>query len=228
MRHYTLAVIALSLLAAPATADMIPVLNPGFEIPVLPSPGSFTSDVVPDWVTSGNTGVLWPTAAMFPAGAPEGRNVAGAGDAGEAGSISQVLAATLESNTVYTLQVDVGQRLDFPFASYTVALIANGVTLASDSSLSPSPGTFLTDTIQYNSGSNPAQLGQSLEIVLSATAGGQALFDDVRINAFSLVPDPSSLALCGVGFLALVVFKRCRDRRCSVSTVVAQTGLGRK
>ena len=65
----------------------------------------------------------------------------------------------LEANTTYTLMVDVGKRLDFPLSSYSAELLAGGVTLATSSSLNPAAGTFLTDTIFFESGPNPAQLG---------------------------------------------------------------------
>ncbi len=207
-RSVALILVALSVTAS-ATADMIPVLNPSFDDQVFASPGDYTGFIT-DWVTSGNAGVLWPTAAEFPAGAPEGRNVAGAGEITTPGSISQILSTTLEADTTYTLKVDVGERLDYPFfASYTVALIANGITLASDSSLRPSPGAFLTDVIQYSSGADPSQLGQNLEILLSSPAGGQASFDDIRLDA-SAVPEPGSTGLMISGGLGLACLRRCR------------------
>ena len=134
--------------------------------------------------------------------------------------VSQILSANVQADTTYTLMVDVGQRLDFPLVSYTVALIANGVTLASDSSLRPAPGTFLTDTILYNSGSNPAQLGQNLEIQLSGPISGQADFDDVRLNASptTAVPEPASLWLMVSGVVSLLSLpRRRRKKKVSVS-----------
>jgi hypothetical protein len=113
--------------------------------------------------------------------------------------------------------VDVGQRLDFPLGPYTIALIANGVTLASESSLVPNPGTFLTATIVYNSGSNPAELGQNLEIQLSALIGGQADFDNVILNASptTALPEPASLWSMVTGAVGLLLLSS-RRRRCVV------------
>lgn len=215
MRYVAIAFIALSFTSS-ATAGTITVLNPGFEDLVLPGPGDATNYVlynVPSWDVMGQTGTFKPGAAQFPGGVPEGVNVGAAGNSLGDGVISQVLTATLQADTTYTLMVDVGQRLDFPLVSYTVELIANGVTLVSDSSLNPTPGTFLTDTIIYNSGSNPAQLGQNLLIQLSAGGFGQADFDNVRLDATPTapigVPEPATFALMSVG-LAGMCFGKCR------------------
>jgi hypothetical protein len=218
MRHVVLALLALFLsIASPASAGSITVLNPGFEALVLPGPGAFALGNIPDWSTLGQAATFWPDTAEFPGGAPQGVNVAAVGNNVGGGMVSQILSATVQADTTYTLMVDVGQRLDFPLVSYTVALIANGVTLASDSSLRPAPGTFLTDTILYNSGSNPAQLGQNLEIQLSGPIGGQADFDDVRLNA-TAVPEPASLWLMVSGAVSLLSLpRRRREKKVSVS-----------
>jgi hypothetical protein len=210
MRLAAFVVFALSI-PAHVTAGMIPILNAGFEDQVLAGPGDFVQ-IIPDWGILGQADTYWPAVSAYPGGAPQGVNVAAVGDNVGGGSVTQVLTATLGANTTYTLMVDVGARLDFPFASYTVALIANGVTLASDSSLNPAAGTFLTDTIVYNSGSNPAQLGQNLEIQLSALIGGQADFDDVRLDASptAAVPEPASLCLMISGMVSLLFYRRRR------------------
>ena len=210
MRYVAVFFFALSI-SSPATAGMITVLNPGFEDLVLPGPGgagNYALNNIPSWDVTGQTATFKPGAVQFPGGVPEGVNVAAAGNSIDGGVISQTLAATLETNTTYTLMVDVGQRLDFPLSSHAIELIAGGVTLASDSSLSPAAGTFLTDTIIYNSGSNPAQLGQSLMIRLSASVGGQADFDNVRLDASpTAVPEPMSLSMLSIGALGLLLYR---------------------
>jgi hypothetical protein len=217
MRFIAVAFFALSVTSV-ATGDMIAVSNPGFEDLVLSGPGgagNFALDNIPSWtVTSvpNQTATFKPGTAQFPGGVPEGVNVAAVGNT-TTGSISQSLAALLAANTTYTLMVDVGVRLDFPSSSYLIELIANGVTLASDSSLNPAAGTFLTDTISYSSDSNPAQLGQNLEIRLSSTSpnGGQVDYDDVRLSAsLNSVPEPSSLSVVGLSAFFLLIYGRFR------------------
>ena len=219
MRHAALAFFALYFsIALPASAGSIPVLNFGFEDLALGAPGDFVLNDITDWTVSGQTSTFWPDTAEYPGGAPQGLNVAAIGDSFGGGVVSQVLSATLQADMTYTLTVDVGARLDFPFLGYSVALLANGVTLASDSSLTPNPGTFLTDTILYNSGSNPGQLGQNLEIVLSGPISGQVDFDNVILNASPTiaVPEPGSLWLMVIGSTGLLSLCRQRfaGRRC--------------
>jgi hypothetical protein len=199
--------LAVILYGQPIQASSLIVLNPGFEDLVLPGPGSgsnYSLYNIPSWNLTGEAGTWKPGPLQFPSGVPEGDNVAALGNTIGGGVISQILSATLQANTNYTLMVDVGQRLDYALVSYTVELIANGVTLSSDSSLHPAPGTFLTDTIIYNSGLNPAQLGQNLAIRLSAVVNGQAVFDNVRLDA-TAVPIPAAVWLLGSGLLGLII-----------------------
>jgi hypothetical protein len=69
--------------------------------------------------------------------------------------------------------MSVGQQLGIALTGYVAALMADGVTLASDSSLRPAPGTFLEETIAYNSGPNPPQLGLPLVIFIKGFGNGQ-------------------------------------------------------
>ena len=110
----------------------------------------------------------------------------------------------------------VGQRLDFPLSSYTVALIANGATLVPDSSLNAAPDTSHTDTIINDSGSDSAQLGQNLEIQLSASTGRRADFGNVLPKAPPTrpLPEPPSLVLLVIGLVCLLLYpgRRCANR----------------
>ncbi len=184
-----------------ARGASITVLNPGFEDLVLSGPGgadNFVSDI-PSWNILGQAFTFKPGAVQFPGGVPEGVNVGAVGNPDDGpGTISQILSATIQPNTLYTLIVDVGQRADFPLVSYSASLLAGGVTLASSSSPTPSPGTFVTDTVIFNSGPNPAQLGQNIAIQLSAAGSGQVDFDNVRLSATtsaSAVPEPASMVM---------------------------------
>jgi len=197
------------------------VVPPG-AFPVGPAPAGWTA-----WYSTGSAppgafvGVLnpgrvvddGPIATFFPDGAPEGDNAVllyhddPAG--GPAYGVHQVLAATLEPDTTYTLTVEVGNiasGIGFvdPWASlgyydlegfpgYRVQLRAGPAILAQDDdALLPGEGEFATSTVVYTSGDDHEELGSNLEIWLislnqaTAVAGQRGVevdFDDVRLDA---------------------------------------------
>ena len=178
MSKLSLAVPLFALVCAlSAPASTIAINNASFEADVQTGTGptSFTFDDVPGWSFANNAYVFtWAPSVgpggEFPGGIPNGANVVWVGGPNVVGpysaTLSQTLSAKLEANTTYTMTVYVGQRADIPLSGYTISFGAGGVVLASDSSLRPDPGTFLADTITFDSGSHPAELGQSLEINL--------------------------------------------------------------
>jgi hypothetical protein len=200
MRRYLLVLVVLlagSVLctaSAQETAISIPILNPGFEDDVLACAGGVVycyEFSITGWLCGPSTSVFKPSTAQFPGGVPGGVNIAmiggsyASGDViAASGSILQTLGATVQANTTYVLRLSVGARADAAFAGYVAALMAGNVTLASDSSLAPAAGTFLTDVIVYKSGANPPQLGQPLTIFIKSkgTTGGVAV-DNVSLYA---------------------------------------------
>ncbi len=66
---------------------------------------------------------------------------------------------------------------------YTASLLAGNVVLASDSSLSPTPGTFTEEVIKYTSGENPAQLGLPLQIFVTSKGTGQVSVNNISLTA---------------------------------------------
>jgi hypothetical protein len=198
-----------------ALATPVTVNDPSFESLVLPcagGPSCFVLGDIPGWVPSDviSTATFKPSTGLGGefSSIPDGVNVAAVGDAQGGANIFQALTATVQANTLYTLDVSVGARADFPFSEYTIALEAGSTVLASDSSLDPSAGSFLTDTITFFSGPTPTTLGQPLDIELSATglsslgAAAQADFDEVLLNS-SVVPEPSTWVMMLVGFAGL-------------------------
>jgi hypothetical protein len=243
---------ASAVIAAPLT-----VINPGFEDITGESPvNEFTFGPLNGWdlydpgtITDGGDGptyfigTLTPVEpdpigdpgvfVFFPDGAAEGQRVGisfnfeGSGGQGEYGMV-QTLADTLQPNTTYQLQVEIGNiasgtAIDttfYPldgFPGYRVDLLAGGVVIAQDNnSLAGSipDGEFATSTVDFSTGAAHAQLGQPLGIRLvnlNVADGSfpasdlEVDFDNVRLTA---VPEPSSLTLLVLAALLIGVAHR--------------------
>ena len=200
----TIAVTMLVGLTTAASAAPVSILNPGFEAPVIGDSAALFS--LTDWVSSGDAGTFNPHAAAFATGAPEGQNVAFASHGSP--TISQVLSATAQANTLYTLTMLVGNRLDADFGGYQTELWAGGTMLAQDNgSLFPADGQFLMSTVQYFVAAGDAEAGSALEIRFRSL-GFQTVFDDVRLDATKRVPEPALLALLGLGGVAVARRRR--------------------
>lgn len=191
--------------ASSARAEIIPVVNFGFEEPVL-SDGSWTASNVTGWSVLAS-GAFNPTVSNFPGGAPEGQNTGFV----NAGYLHQDLAAHVLQLGTYTLRVDVGNRLDSNFPGYRVQLLAGSTVLAEDNnSLSPSEGAFLTSEVEFTATASDPMLGATLAVRL-VSAGVQTNFDNVRLD-FAPVPEPPSAVLLGSCALGLLAFGRRRWR----------------
>jgi hypothetical protein len=206
MRNILLAVPAVLVGCLSVSAGTITVLNPSFEAPVQGA-GGFTVGTVTSWTSAGTSGVFRPTASELNS-VPDGFQVGYS----NLGALSQILSAVLANNTVYTLQVDVGKRLDCCTSfGPIVQLWAGSTLLATAAIVSPTPGNFLTETLIFTSLASDPNVGQTLKIVLDST-GNQTDFDNVRLDGTAVsagpVPEPRPIALLGAGLLALVIRKR--------------------
>lgn len=152
----------------------------------------------------------------FPDGAAEGQRVAIAfnfaerGGEGEYG-IQQTLAATLQPNTAYLLEVEIGNIASgtamsgefFPldgFSGYRVELLAGGQVLNDDDNTLAGlidDGEFGTSVISFSVGEVHPQLGQPLGIrlinlnevdPLHPESDLEVDFDNVRLDATSILP----------------------------------------
>src|SRR5580698_4999505 len=178
MKRYLLVVALAAMALCTASAQQspvsIPILNPGFEDDVLAcAPAQCNYGPITGWISGPWTSVFKPSTAQFPGGIPGGVNVAAIGNEYSTGSILQTLGPAVQANTTYVLKVGVGARADFPFTGYVAALLAGNVTLAAGNKATPVAGTFVTEVVVYQSGANPPQLGQALQIFVKSVGTGQ-------------------------------------------------------
>lgn len=228
-----------------ALASPIPIINHSFEdiVGEFPS-GEFTFGPFAGWdvydpgsVTNGGAGpnyyvgTLTPfepdpigdpgVYANFPAGAPDGERVAiafnffGTGDGGEYGLMQTLNTTTLQSNTYYQLQVDIGNiasaqatsgqffNLD-GFPGYRVDLLAGENIVAQDNNTlagSIAEGEFGLSTVNLITGTSHPQLGETLSIRLVnlnitdpnfPDADLEVDFDNVRLEA-AAIPEPRTI-----------------------------------
>lgn len=252
-------------LPALAFAAPIAITNPGFEDISGESPfNEFTFGPLSGWdlydpgnITSGGAGATFFIGTLtpfyddtleefrfFPSGAPEGQRVGiafnfeGSGGNGEYG-LQQTLGATLQANTLYTLQVEIGNIASGlalnnvyydlnGFPRYRIDLMAGNTILASDNNTlagSIAEGTFATSTVTFQTGGSHALLDENLTIRLvnlnvidddhpdddHPDADLEVDFDNVRLTA-DTVPEPGTAALLGLG-AALLLNSARRSRR---------------
>ncbi len=176
-------VVAAALLAPWSLAGSIPIVNAGFEDPVLPDDG-YTVGVIPGWdVFTTGAGVFNPTTAQFPGQAPEGSNTAYC----DAGEFSQSLGAALDSGLRYTLRVTIGARLDSSYLGGSIALTAGGVTLRSLELPTPAPGAFTTVTLRFAAAPDHPQIGAQIGLRFASYAP-QVNFDLVSLDTEPNIP----------------------------------------
>jgi PEP-CTERM motif len=208
-----LSIFVLGFTTAPALADNITIQNASFEItnPLITPCGTgcaFNNGPIPGWTSTGGQQGSWqPSSAYFSSPVPDGSIVAYS----NGGTISQTLSASLLADTLYTLSVAVGNRLDAVsggFATtYIIQLFAGNTLLNSitGSNTDIPLGTFQDVSFNYMSGVTLPS--GNLSIALSSV-GPQSDFDNVRLTATS-VSEPGSLTMLAAGLgLALFVFRR--------------------
>lgn len=183
------------------SAAEIPIVNPSFE--------SGTAG----WTSGGGVfDAFPPTAGMFADPAPDGASVLYVGGASPGlGSASQILGATVEANTTYTLDFWIGFRAQ-PFiqlTTYDVSLLPFAPPMTCGI---PARGTFIPCSLTFQS--SAADVGLPLTIQIRVGGAGSAAvnqfaFDDFTLNA-SQVPEPSQILLVLGALAGLLVSKRKR------------------
>jgi hypothetical protein len=167
----------------------------------------FTVAAPNGWGATGSSltfGVLDPgTTTNLLNSVPDGVNVA----YHNGGTLFQTVTPTALPGLTYTLLVDVGLRKDFPHVGIVELLI--GSTVITATGTNPTSGDWSTFQAQYTA--SLADLGEAITIRLRSTAA-QAVFDNVRLDATEAsdpaIPEPSTMALVGLGALGMVAWAR--------------------
>jgi hypothetical protein len=123
----------------------------------------------------------------------------------DTGNLTQIVG-TVSANTLYTLTVDLGLRMDFPALGSAELLIGSTPVIATG--VAPTSGNWSTYAASY--ASLAGDVGKTITIELLANANeAQAVFDDVTLTAASTgttVPEPSATAFIAAGLICLTVF----------------------
>ncbi len=194
------------------------ITNAGFEDDTVPGVG-YTTSAPSGWTLTGGPGGLIDadtlSSSTDPTPDPTDSNQ---GLYSDGGSFFQVLGATLASNTLYTLTIDVGDRTNLTFPNGTSVGLGTGSTFDADllvpiSSTNPVPDNqaaaddgWVTWTFSYQTGASPLNAGDQLRIDLKS-GGRQPLFDNVRLDIVS-IPEPSTALFASLAVIGLLGRRR--------------------
>jgi len=173
------------------------VANPSFETsdPITPGFGGGFVITVSDWTLTGLGGTFRPSTPGNPGGppvfnvftedVPDGVNTAFTNGNGK---ISQVLTSLLTENTIYKLEVEVGERVVLKLPdSLSAELRAGGVVLASGT-VTPASGKFATLSFEYATQVGDS-FGSPIEVHLLTSHSSrpdveaQVNWDNVRVSS---------------------------------------------
>jgi hypothetical protein len=207
----------------PAVAQVnIPIVNFSFEDPVVAN-NVFTVSGIPGWTNTGVSGVWRPVtpASFFDLPLPDGNQIGYTNST----AVAQALGATLEQGS-YALTAAIGNRRDGFEGDVSLQLWAGGTvatgnvtggTLLTSAILTVNQqvnGSFVDLTANYAANAGDPSLGQTLTIRIEKLNGTQIDFDNIRLvlrgRGNAAAPEPTSLALWGVGLLGVAVLRRRR------------------
>jgi len=172
---------------------------------------SYSVGPIPGWTTTPSSAVAGQfrpgpsPSPFFTAPLPNGITDAYSNTAGS--MLTQTVTTLAQAGVTYTLLVDLGHRLDYPFVS-AADLLINGIPHVA-TGVVPTSGNWSTFTTTYTA--IGADTGSAITIRL-LTSGLQSEFDNVRLSdsTVSGVPEPEVMGMIGAGFVALALFARRR------------------
>lgn len=191
------------------------IKNPSFEAPTL-NDGAFTLTPPTSWnifdsfgfipqnptSTSSKLNAYNPTKSNYLGEAPNGQNVGSINliqnpNVATVG-LAQLFDTVIQSNTQYTLSVDIGNPagssngIDLTgFPGYRVLLLAGDEIVAIDNnSLNIEEGKFATSSVTFTAADGESFIGKNLGVrLINALTGEgkQVDFDDVRLRASTVI-----------------------------------------
>jgi hypothetical protein len=181
--------------------NLIPVLNANFDLDALSGRTAPTNQTLTPtgWASNGAgmVGLLNPDffyLSPTPGVSPPNALFTFSPDGVANPSVSQMLTTTLNSNTTYTLSVQVGNRSRGTWGGYHIALETTNGTVVGDwvgeNNNLAVPGTFATSSRSFTTGPNPPGLGQPLEIVLEQAVPAKNSYSDFDSVSLTATPAP--------------------------------------
>ena len=202
-------------MASPASATPISVVNASFE--------TLTSSGLNFGPYSANVGIPGWLASSPDSGQLISLSFIGSNDDGiynawsnRLGTFSQTVGATAQAGETYTLQVDMGTRLDAPNGG-SIALVVNGNTV-----LGTGPALQVGDWVTYTASytASQADAGSLISILLQSgsSPNQQAQWDNVRLTSNdTTVPEPATWTMLLLGFLGVGFMIRSARRKDAVA-----------
>ena len=184
----------------PAHFDVSGKLLPGhyssFESPLTPM-GFLSADPVPNWLVSGNAGIIAPVLGegdqfQF-SRLPDGRQALMLSDFG---AVVQILPQRFRAGFRYTLKVDIGRSRTIDTSStWEVTLGTTLKSLAFDvGALQVPRGDFRTLALNYSVLEGDAAVDQQIMVSLNGSTGGPIYFDRVELTLEPVTRPLTSIA----------------------------------
>jgi hypothetical protein len=211
MKSVVLALL-IALFGGAAMADDIAIANGSFQttdaLSISCGTGcAYNYGPIPDWtVTGGQSGSQELNSTYYTSTSPSGPFMAYSNGS----TISQTLTGvSLLPDSVYTLSVYVGDRLDGENTSYSVSLDAGATVLNTFSGLTSSitPGTFQQEFVTFTTGGTVTPGDLSIQLT---SAGLQTDFADVDLTVQPVgddpvgTPEPGTCLMLGMGLLGIL------------------------